>query len=85
MECFWLCENCLFAAPYEDYSALSLYYSTDEVEQRIAAMPYGLVRLMPISADFNPVAGWGIKASSSLPCDGCGSSLHGQRHRFTQL
>ncbi|AUG07809.1 hypothetical protein [Pseudomonas sp. S09G 359] len=85
MESFWLCDDCLFAAAYEDYSTLSLYYTTNEIEKRIAAMQHGLVRLMPFSADFDPDAGWGIKAFSSLPCDSCGAHLHGQRHRFTRL
>lgn len=85
MESFWLCDDCLFAAAYEDYSTLSLYYTTAEIENRIAGIHHGLVRLMPISADFDPAAGWGIKAFSPLPCDSCGSHLHGQRHRFTRL
>jgi len=85
MESFWLCDDCLFASAYEDYSTLSLYYTTDEIVKRIAAIHRGLVRLMPISADFDPETGCGIKAFSSLPCDGCGSHLHGQRHRFTRL
>ena len=85
MESFWLCDDCLFATANEDYSTLSLYYTTNEIEKRIADIPRGLVRLMPISADFDPETGWGIKAFSPLPCDGCGSHLHGQRHRFTRL
>ena len=85
MESFWLCDDCLFAVAYEDYSTLSLYYTTDEIEKRIAGIHGGLVQLMPISADFDPDAGWGIKAFSPLPCDGCGSPQHGQRHRFTRL
>lgn len=85
MESFWLCDDCLFATAYEDYSTLSLYYTTNEIEKRIAGIHRGLVRLMPISADFDPETGWGIKAFSPLPCDGCGSPLHGQRHRFTRL
>lgn len=85
MESFWLCDDCLFAAAYEDYSTLSLYHTADEMKKRIAAIQHGLARLMPISADFDPEAGWGIKAFSSRPCDGCGSPLHGQRHQFTRL
>ncbi|MBT2298195.1 MULTISPECIES: hypothetical protein [Pseudomonas] len=85
MESFWLCDDCLFAAAYEDYSALSLYYTADQIAQRIAALQAGLARLMPISADFDPESGWGVKTFSSLPCDGCGSPLHGQRHQFTRL
>ncbi len=85
MESFWLCDGCLFGAAYEDYSTLSLYYSPDETEQRIAAIHRGLVRLLPISADFDPETGWGIRSFSPLPCDGCGSPLHGQRHRYTRL
>ncbi|WLD65564.1 hypothetical protein [Pseudomonas sp. OVF7] len=61
MESFWLCDDCLFAAAYEDYST------------------------MPISADFDPETGRGIRTFSPLPCDGCDSPLHGQRHRFTRL
>jgi hypothetical protein len=41
MESFWLCDDCLFAAAYEDYSTLSLYYTTDETGERIAAMHVG--------------------------------------------
>lgn len=85
MESFWLCDDCLFAVAYEDYSTLSLYYTADEIEKRIAAMQRGLVRLMPISADFDPETSRGIRTFSSSPCDGCGSPLHGQRHRFTRL
>ncbi|PBJ16409.1 hypothetical protein BSF43_02190 [Pseudomonas ogarae] len=85
MESFWLCDDCLFAAAYEDYSTLSLYYTTDELEKRIAGIHLGLVRLMPISADFDPETGRGIRTFSPLPCDGCDSHLHGQRHRFTRL
>ncbi|WP_017530151.1 hypothetical protein [Pseudomonas fluorescens] len=85
MECFWLCDDCLFGAAYEDYSTLSLYHSPDEIEQRIAAIHRGLVRLMPFSPDFDPETGWGIRAFSPLPCDSCGSPMHGQRHRYTRL
>jgi len=85
MESFWLCDDCLFGAAYEDYSTLSFYHSEHEIEQRIAAVHHGLMQLMPISADFDLDAGWGIKAFSSLPCDSCGSLLHSQRHRFTRL
>jgi hypothetical protein len=80
MESFWLCDDCLFATAYEDYSALSLYYTPDEVEKRLAAIQPGLMHLMPISADFDAEAGWGIKT-----CDGCGSPQSGQRHQFTRL
>ncbi|ROM98645.1 hypothetical protein [Pseudomonas brassicacearum] len=85
MESFWLCDDCLFAAAYEDYSTLSLYYMTDEIEKRIAGLDLGLVRLMPVSADFDPETGRGIRTFPSLPCNGCDSHLNGQRHRFTQL
>ena len=51
MESFWLCDDCQFAAAYEDYSALSLYYTTDEVEKRLAVIQRGLMHLMPLSAD----------------------------------
>ena len=43
MESFWLCDDCLFAAAYEDYSTLSLYYTTDEIEKRIAGIHRGPV------------------------------------------
>ncbi|KGU82664.1 hypothetical protein [Pseudomonas mediterranea] len=85
MESFWLCDECLFAVAYEDYSALSLYYTADQIAQRIAVLQAGLARLMPISSDYDPETGWGIKNFSSLPCDGCGSPLRGQRHQFTRL
>ncbi|WP_448144766.1 hypothetical protein [Pseudomonas silesiensis] len=85
MESFWLCDTCLFAAAYEDYSALSLYYTTDEVEKRLAVIQRGLMHLMPLSADFDAEAGWGINTFSSLPCDGCGSPRSGRRHQFTRL
>lgn len=58
MESFWLCDDCLFAAAYEDYSTLSLYYTTGEIEKRIAGLHQELVRLMPISADFDPNWPW---------------------------
>lgn len=85
MESFWLCDECLFAAAYEDYSTLSLYHTADQIAQRIAALPPGLARLIPVSADFDSEAGWGINGFSSQPCDGCASPLHGQRHQFTRL
>jgi hypothetical protein len=67
MESFWLCDDCLFAAAYEDYSALSLYDTPDEVEKRLAAIQSGLMHLMPISADFDAEAGWGIKPFPRCP------------------
>ncbi|HFH3285699.1 hypothetical protein [Pseudomonas aeruginosa] len=85
MESFWLCDDCLFAAAYDDYSALSLQHTADEADARIAAIRDGLARLMPISADFDADTGWGIDPFSRSPCEGCGSPLHGQRHRFTRL
>ncbi len=85
MEFFWLCDDCQFGTAYEDYSTLSLYHSRDDIEQRIASIHHWLVRLIPISADFDSKSGWGIRALSPLPCDGCGSPLHGQRHRYTRL
>ena len=85
MESLWLCDDCLFASAYEDYSTLSLYYTTEEVDKRIATLREGLVRLMPISADFDAETGLGIHSFSQTSCDGCGTCLVGQRHRFTQL
>lgn len=47
MECFWLCDDCLFGAAYEDYSTLSLYHSPGEIEQRIVAMHRELLNTPP--------------------------------------
>lgn len=85
MESFWLCEDCLQAVAYDDFSALSLYYSEAEVDQRIAQMRIELQALMPLSADFNPDTGVGIDPFSTRPCEACHSPLHGTRHRFTRL
>ncbi|MBK4999983.1 hypothetical protein IAE37_002259 [Pseudomonas sp. S31] len=85
MESFWLCEDCLQAFAYDDFSALSLYYSGAEVEQRISHMCTELQALLPLSADFDPRTGAGIQAFSTHPCEGCHSPLHGSRHRFTRL
>ncbi|EMM9104667.1 hypothetical protein C206_08829 [Pseudomonas putida TRO1] len=85
MESFWLCDDCLQAVAYDDFSALSLYYSEADVEQRIALMRTQLQALLPLSADFDPHTGAGIEALSTQPCEGCLSPLHGTRHRFTRL
>lgn len=85
MESFWLCEDCLQAVAYDDFSALSLYYSEAEVEQRIVHLRTQLQALMPLSADFDPHTGAGFEAYSTRPCESCQSSLHGARHRFTRL
>lgn len=85
MESFWLCEDCLQAVAYDDFSALSLYYSEAEVDQRIAQMRTELHALLPLSADFDPDTGVGIDPFSTQPCEGCHSPLHGMRHRFTRL
>jgi len=85
MEIFWLCEDCLQTVAYDDFSALSLYYSEAEVEQRIVHLRTQLQALMPLSADFDPHTGAGFEAFSTRPCEGCQSSLHGTRHRFTRL
>lgn len=85
MESFWLCEDCLQAFAYDDFSALSLYYSEAELEQRIAHMRTQLQALLPLSADFDPHTGAGFEAFSTRPCEGCQSSPHGARHRFTRL
>ncbi|MCX2684618.1 hypothetical protein HND72_28510 [Pseudomonas putida] len=85
MESFWLCEDCLQAVAYDDFSGLSLYYSEAEVEQRITHMRTQLQALLPLSADFDPQTGAGIEAFSTQPCEGCQSPLHGTRHRFTRL
>ena len=85
MESFWLYEDCLQAVAYDDLSALSLYYSEAEVEQRITLMCNKLQAMLPLSADFDPHTGAGIQAFSTHPCEGFHSSLHGARHRFTRL
>ncbi|MBV7491411.1 hypothetical protein Q8X48_12355 [Pseudomonas sp. QLc11A] len=85
MESFWLCEDCLQAVAYDDFSALSLYYSEAEIEQRIAQLRTELQALMPLSADFDPQTGSGIESFSTRACEGCQSRLHGARHRFTRL
>ncbi|WP_439254063.1 hypothetical protein [Pseudomonas monteilii] len=85
MESFWLCEDCLQAVAYDDFSALSLYYSEAEVDQRIAQMRNELQALLPLSADFDPDTGAGIDPFSTHPCEVCHSPLHGTRHRFTRL
>lgn len=84
MESFWLCDDCLFGAAYEDYSALSLLEDA-EAEQHERDIRRGLMQLAPLSADFDAEQGWGIQAFSRSPCDCCHSSLHGQRHRFTRI
>ncbi|MGY4494595.1 hypothetical protein [Pseudomonas sp. TE3610] len=85
MESYWLCEDCLQAVAFEDFSALSLYYSEAEVDQRIARMRAALLALLPLSADFDPETGVGIEDFSTAPCEACCSRLHGTRHRFTRL
>ncbi|MFB4390389.1 MULTISPECIES: hypothetical protein [unclassified Pseudomonas] len=85
MESYWLCEDCLHAVAYDDFSALSLYYSAAEVDQRIAHMRKELRVLLPLSADFDPDTGSGIDPFSTPPCEACHSPLHGPRHRFTRL
>lgn len=85
MENFWLCEDCLQAVAYDDFSALSLYYSEAEVDERIARMREELQELLPLSADFDPDTGIGIDPYSTRPCEACHSPLHGTRHRFTRL
>lgn len=85
MESFWLCQTCLFAVAYDDFSALSLYYTDKELEQRMAAIHEGVRELTPLSADFDSETGLGIDDLSTSPCDACHCSLHGARHRFTRL
>lgn len=85
MESFWLCEGCLQAVAYDDFSALSLYYSEVEVYERIAQIREVVQALLPLSADFDPDTGLGIDPFSTHPCEGCHSPLHGTRHRFTRL
>lgn len=85
MESFWLCENCLFAVAYDDFSTLSLYHSDEEIEQRMADIHEGVRTLLPLCADFDPQTGHGIEELSTSPCDACRSALHGTRHRFTRL
>lgn len=85
MESFWFCEDCLQAVAYDDFSALSLYYSEAEVDQRIADMREELQALLPLSTDFDPSTGTGIKVFSTELCESCHSSLHGARYRFTRL
>lgn len=85
MESFWLCEDCLQAVAYDDFSALSLYYSEAEVDERMAQIREAVQALLPLSADFDPHTGVGIDPFSTRPCEACHSPLHGARHRFTRL
>ncbi|AGN83065.1 TPA: hypothetical protein ACHTCR_000663 [Pseudomonas putida] len=85
MESFWLCEDCLQAVAYDDFSTLSLYYSEAEVDERIAQIREAVQALLPFSADFDPDTGIGIDSFSTRPCESCHSPLHGTRHRFTRL
>lgn len=85
MESFWFCEDCLQAVAYDDFSALSLYYSEAEVDQRIVGMRKELQALLPLSTDFDASTGTGIKVFSTEPCESCHSSLHGARYRFARL
>ena len=85
MESFWPCAECLQAVAHDDFSALSLYYSEAEIEQRIAHLRTELQALMPLSADFDLQNGAGIESFSTRACEGCQSPLHGARHRFTRL
>lgn len=85
MESFWLCEDCLQAVAYDDYSAVSLHYSEAEVEQRITRMRTALLALLPLSADFDPESGIGIETFSTRTCECCHDTQHGTRHRFTRL
>ncbi|CRI57801.1 hypothetical protein [Pseudomonas sp. CCOS 191] len=85
MESFWLCKDCLQAVAYDDFSAVSLYYSEAEVDQRVAQMREAVQALLPLSADFDPHTGIGIDPYSTRLCEACHSTLHGARHRFTRL
>jgi len=85
MRIFWFCDDCLWAAAYDDYSGLDLEYSAEEVEHRYQAIHNGLQALGPLSANFDVEHGWGVMTFSRIPCDCCRSPLHGARHRFTRL
>lgn len=82
---YWLCEGCLFAKAYGDFSALSLHLEEHEVDRQIQRIEAGLKQLMPISADFDVEGGWGIDEFSRSPCDCCQTPLHGKRYRYTTL
>lgn len=85
MHTFWLCDDCLWAAAYDDYSALALIHTGEEVEQRYQAIENGLRALGPLSADVDVYQARGVQSFAQTPCDCCHSPPHGPRHRFTQL
>lgn len=85
MESFWICDECLLVVAYADCSPRSLYVTADGVHHHMARLHQGLLALLPLSADFDVDTGLGIQPSSTSPCNACGNSAHGDRHRFTQL
>ncbi|WP_437884511.1 hypothetical protein [Pseudomonas sp. LRF_L74] len=85
METFWLCDDCLLAEAYGDFTALSFSLPEHEVDQCIQQIESALKELMPFSADFDSESGWGIDEFSRSPCGCCNSLSHGRRHRFVRL
>jgi hypothetical protein len=74
-----LCEDCLFAAVNGDVSGI-------ESDERVLAVEAGLEKLGPhLVSDFDSESGKGICEHSVLPCDCCGTKLHGSRHEFAIL
>jgi len=84
----WLCSGCLQAAVNDDYTELDYHYGTEESKKRMEEIQVGLSRLgsglimdsRELKANDN-----GYREFSRLPCDCCGSRLHGARFRFAIL
>jgi len=74
-----LCDECAFAAMYDDYTALDYHYDANEADERMKAIKAGLETLGWITPDFGDD---GVEEHSMDRCDCCGTNLHGKRYRF---
>ena len=88
LECgnLWLCDDCLFAAVYDDYTPLDHRYAREEANERMAQIKEGLDKLGPhLVPDFESETCEGIREFSRTSCGCCACQLAGQRHRFAIL
>ena len=75
----WLCTDCTLYAVNDDLTGIEAEDRANAVRKGVHALGRNLV------PDFDAGKDEGIEEFSRKQCDGCGTRLHGERHRFAVL
>jgi hypothetical protein len=86
MKDLWLCDDCMQAAIYDDFTALDHHLSREASDERAKVIKAGLAELGPnLVPDFDPESYAGMRSGHQFSCACCRVAISRTRYRFAVM